>query len=396
MAFLWTAYLLVQWITLSSILILLNKHLLSSAGFDLPVTLVLMHMCFASLCSAIWRWCGWISVPKLTYVEYLVRFAPVGLCFAVSLSLGNAAYLYISVAFVQMLKASTPVATLVFSFCFGLERPSCRLFAYILLVSCGIFVSCVSQVHPSVPGVVLQLSAIGAEAVRLCLVNILLTSRGLKLSPIASLYLIAPICAACLLPLWALFEAPRLAHRGLDAFRVVGPLVFAANLSLAFVLNLATMALIKHTSALTLNVAGVVKDLLLIGYSVAVSGARVGPMQFSGYAVAFVGVTAYSNHKRSLQAKAQALDAKAERILDGEDAQAMRQPLVSSHELDVDDDDDDGDDDDEGGTTLRMKPKSQSHDRLPGPAEMDQVLYDRRAAVRSPADRPLPPTPQRV
>ena len=35
------------------------------------------------------------------------------------------------------------------------------------------------------------------------------------------------------------------------------------------------MALIKHTSALTLNVAGVGKDLLLIGYSVVLSGARV-------------------------------------------------------------------------------------------------------------------------
>ena len=392
----WTAYLLVQWITLSSVLILLNKHLLSSAGFDLPVTLVLMHMSFASLCSAIWRWCGWISVPRLTYYDYCVRFVPVGLCFAVSLSLGNAAYLYISVAFVQMLKASTPVATLVMSFCFGLERPSCRLFAYILLVSCGIFISCVSQVHPSVPGVVLQLSAIGAEAVRLCLVNILLTSRGLKLSPIASLYLIAPLCAVCLLPMWALFEAPRLAHRGLDAFRVVGPLVFAANLSLAFTLNLATMALIKHTSALTLNVAGVVKDLLLIGYSIAVSGARVSPVQFSGYAMAFVGVTAYSNHKRSLQARAQELDAKAERILDGEDAKAMRQPLISSRDLEDDEGEGEEDDGEERGTTLRMKSQTKDMDRLPGPAEFDQVLYDRRSAVRSPADRPLPPTPQRV
>ena len=395
MPLLWTVYLLVQWIVLSSALILLNKHLLSTAGFNFPVTLVLMHMIFASLCSALWRWCGWISVPKLTYVDYGVRFVPVGICFAASLSLGNAAYLYISVAFVQMLKASTPVATLVVSFCFGLERPSYRLFAYILLVSSGIFVSCISQVHPSVPGVVLQLSAICAEAVRLCLVNSLLTSRGLRLSPIASLYLIAPICAACLLPPWALFEAPRLSHRGLEAFRAVGPLVFAANLCLAFVLNLATMALIKATSALTLNVAGVVKDLLLISYSVAISGAKVSPIQFTGYAVAFVGVTAYSNHKRSLQAQAHALDAKAERILDGEDANSMRQPLISSQELEKEVDEDDEDEEGGGaGTTLRMK--SQSHGRLPGPAELDQVLYDRRSAVRSPAERPLPPTPQRI
>ena len=41
------------------------------------------------------------------------------------------------------------------------------------------------------------------------------------------------------------------------------------------------MALIKHTSALTLNVAGVGKDLLLIGYSVVLSGARVSDLPAS-------------------------------------------------------------------------------------------------------------------
>ena len=90
----------------------------------------------------------------------------------------------------------------------------------------------------------------------------------------------------------------------------------------------------RHTSALTLNVAGVIKDLLLIGYSVVVSGvcerrldppahssaadlrgpsashasrpdtlsgqARVSASQYVGYAVAFVGVTAYSRHKHRL------------------------------------------------------------------------------------------------
>lgn len=79
-----------------------------------------------------------------------------------------------------------------------------------------------------------------------------------------------------------------------------------ASLCIAFLLNIATMALIKHTSALTLNVAGVGKDLLLIGYSVTLSGARVSAVQYFGYAVAFVGVTAYSRHKQRLQAQAQA------------------------------------------------------------------------------------------
>ena len=62
---LYTAYLLVQWISLSTVLILLNKHILSTAGFNFPVTLVLMHMSFCSLCALIWKLCGWITVPHL-------------------------------------------------------------------------------------------------------------------------------------------------------------------------------------------------------------------------------------------------------------------------------------------------------------------------------------------
>ena len=85
--------------------------------------------------------------------------------------------------------------------------------------------------------------------------------------------------------------------------RHVGGAVLLANASVAFFLNIATMALIKHTSALTLNVSGVFKDLGLILWSVVVSGAVVTNVQYVGYAVALAGVTAYSAYKRNLAAK---------------------------------------------------------------------------------------------
>ena len=217
------SYLLVQWIVLSSGLILLNKHILSEAGFDFPCTLVLLHMLFCTACACVWRLLDWVSVPLLGGPRaYCARFVPIGLCFAASLSLGNAAYLHISVAFVQMLKASTPVATLVVSFMLGLEQPSWRLTGLIVLISSGVGIACAAQVHPSVPGVLLQLGAIGCEAVRLCLVNLLLTLRGLRLSPVASVLLISPICALCLLPVWATLEAPRLLALGSAPWARVG------------------------------------------------------------------------------------------------------------------------------------------------------------------------------
>ena len=114
-----------------------------------------------------------------------------------------------------------------------------------------------------------------AEALRLGLVNLLLTSKGVKFSPIAFLYYVAPLCAAALLLPWLVTELPRLSHHNFRAVHRAGALTLLANASVAFLLNLATMALIKHTSALTLNVSGVFKDLLLIVYSVIVSGAVV-------------------------------------------------------------------------------------------------------------------------
>ena len=44
------------------------------------------------------------------------KIFPVAVCFAISLVLSNKSYIYLSVSFIQMLKATTPVAVLIFSY----------------------------------------------------------------------------------------------------------------------------------------------------------------------------------------------------------------------------------------------------------------------------------------
>ncbi|KAL1510812.1 hypothetical protein AB1Y20_007096 [Prymnesium parvum] len=293
------AYLIVQWIFFSSCIILFNKYLLDTAGFHFPLTLVLLHMVFISACTLLFRLAGWEDIPFVSWRDIGLRFVPVGICFALSLGLGNAAYLYISVAFIQMIKASTPVAVLLVSFALRLEKPNGTLVACILIISAGIFLACATQVELSSLGLALQMLAVIAEALRLGLVNLLLTSRGVRFTPVAFLYYAAPLCALALLAPWAVSELPQLSEHRFRAVRKVGCLTLLANASVAFILNLATMALIKHTSALTLNVSGVFKDLLLICYSVLVSGAVVRPVQYVGYAIAVLGVSWYSHHMRT-------------------------------------------------------------------------------------------------
>jgi hypothetical protein len=52
------------------------------------------------------------------------RIFPIAAFFATSLILANTAYIYLSVAYVQMIKASIPVITMFIMFCFKLEDPT--------------------------------------------------------------------------------------------------------------------------------------------------------------------------------------------------------------------------------------------------------------------------------
>jgi hypothetical protein len=86
--------------------------------------------------------------------------------------------------------------------------------------------------------------------------------------------------------------------------------VFGTNSLCAFALNLAVFLLVGKTSALTMNVAGVVKDWLLIAFSWTVIKDTVTPVNLAGYGIAFLGV-AYYNHAKLQGLKAREAERKA-------------------------------------------------------------------------------------
>eukprot|EP00958_Prasinococcus_capsulatus_P012245 scaffold1219_cov400-Prasinococcus_capsulatus_cf.AAC.2 len=75
------------------------------------------------------------------------------------------------------------------------------------------------------------------------------------------------------------------------------PVLFA-NGCVAFFLNIAVFLVIGRTSAVTMRVAGVVKDWSLICLSALLFGAKISWLTLSGYGVAFIGVTMYNIQKQ--------------------------------------------------------------------------------------------------
>ncbi|KAH9327222.1 hypothetical protein KI387_007400, partial [Taxus chinensis] len=150
-----------------------------------------------------------------------------------------------------MLKALMPVA--VYSIGVGLKKENFKsnTMANMIGISVEVAIAAYGEAKFNTWGVMLQLGAVGFEATRLVLIQILLTSKGITLNPITSLYYVAPCCLVFLTVPWLFVEFPLLKDNSTFHLDYV---VFGTNSVCAFALNLAVFLLIGKTSALTMNV----------------------------------------------------------------------------------------------------------------------------------------------
>ncbi|CAK9324381.1 unnamed protein product [Citrullus colocynthis] len=297
------AYLLL-YIALSSGQIFFNKWVLSSKeiNFPYPLALTLLHMIFSSILCFIL-----IKVFKILKIEegmsaemYATSVIPIGATFAMTLWLGNTAYLYISVAFAQMLKAIMPVAVFVLGVAAGLELMSCRMLLIMSVISFGVLVASYGEINISWIGVVYQMGGVVGEALRLIFMEILVKRKGLKLNPISIMYYVSPCSALCLLIPWIFLEKPKMEARESWNFP---PVILVLNSLCTFALNLSVFLVITHTSALTIRVAGVVKDWVVVLLSALLfADVKLTIINLFGYGIAIAGVVAYNNYKLKKEA----------------------------------------------------------------------------------------------
>jgi len=301
------------WIALSAAVILYNKWILAVHGFAFPISLTAGHMAASTLVAAALVKSGAVASPTIPRATYWRAVAPIGALFAGTLWLGNAAYLHLSVSFIQMLKALMPVAVYGVGCAAGLQAPSRGVAANMGAITAGVALASAGELAFSSTGVALQLASVCTEACRLTLVQLLLQRRGLHLNPVTTLYHVAPASLAALAGPWAALEAGPL-MAGIKAGTVpLNPAILLSNAAAAVALNLAVFLLIGRTSALTMNVAGVLKDWLLIGLSATLFGAPVSALNLGGYSVAFFGVLWYNASKLRAMAATAAAAASAEK-----------------------------------------------------------------------------------
>ena len=286
-------------IVLSALVILFNKYILTVFRFPFPVALTMIHMAFCSTFAfIIVRVLKWVPSSGLSRGKYFKTIVPTAGLFALSLWTSNTAYLYSSVAFIQMLKALMPVTVYTLVCVLGVENFSHGRMANMFVVALGVAISSFGELSFNMFGFCVQIIAIVAESCRIILVQIILGRENLKLNSITTLYYVSPACFVFLFIPFMLLEYREIAY-GYERTHTKqhSAAIMLANAVCAFALNAAMYLLIGKTSALSMNIAGVVKDSFLILLSSVLFEAPISSLQLVGFSVSATGVFYYNLSK---------------------------------------------------------------------------------------------------
>jgi drug/metabolite transporter (DMT)-like permease len=227
----------------------------------------------------------------VTLQFWLRNMVPIGAAQGLTFASTNAAYMYLTITFTQMLAAFTPTVTLVLLYLFGVETPTTKASMAVLTIGVGCALSSYGEGQFSLVGVAWRSLGIFSEAMRLVLTQHLLKNH--KLSIFESQYYLAPIGASFLL-VGALFNETGRAMK-LDALATMAahPMLFTASALLGVVASMLTFLVIKLTNSVTLKVINTARNAAFVLFTVMVLGEQASRLQVMGYLVSLAAFCMY-------------------------------------------------------------------------------------------------------
>jgi uncharacterized membrane protein YgcG len=213
---------------------------------------------FSSALSAVpFALSGVVSIKPLpSRRDVMDKILPTALFSAVTMFTGNYAYLYLSVAFIQILKALTPAMTLLLLILMGIERWSGLTFLSVIMIAIGTGVSAlIESATPSfhLIGFLSFMISSATEAGRVVWFQVAMGE--LHFNVFDTMLYLAPV-TGCLLGLMALLTEREgmMAPGGGFAKMWATPGLYAAALGMSCLVNLTTFIAIRQSSSLTFKV----------------------------------------------------------------------------------------------------------------------------------------------
>lgn len=311
-----TLFFILVWYTSSTCLTLYNKTLLGDnlGKFPAPLLMNTVHFAMQAILSkAITYFWSQRFKPTvaMSWRDYYIRVVPTALGTALDINLSNASLVFISVTFATMCKSASPIFLLLFAFAFKLENPSFKLLGIMLIISAGILLTVAKETEFEFWGFIFVMLAAVMSGFRWSMTQILLQKEvyGLK-DPITLMSYVAPVMAVATAVLslfldpWDEFRKNAYFDSSWHVLRSC--LLMFIGGTLAFFMVLTEYILVSATSAVTVTIAGVVKEAVTILVAVFYFHDSFTWLKGIGLVIIMVGVSLFNLYKyQKLQKKGQ-------------------------------------------------------------------------------------------
>jgi hypothetical protein len=286
-------------LTFSTITVVSNKHLIKDAGFGNPIFVSSCGTMFAFALSTILVHGKFVSVsePKMTFKEWFKVCVPVGFFSSITLACANIVYVYLSLSFVQMLKAFVPVVTYITHVFVGTDKYNSDFTVSLLAMVLGGMMCMNVSGKATVIGVCVMFGSHFAEAIRTVGAQWLLVNR--KFGVIESMYYFAPATVVFFIPLVVYFEGSSLQAPGISSIANKYWYLFVVSSSWGCLVNACGLGVVKNIGAVWFKGINNIKNILLLFFGILVYGDVVTVLQAFGYALSLAGFGRYTYVKNT-------------------------------------------------------------------------------------------------
>lgn len=275
----------------SAVLINCNSYIMER--FPFPVALVFFH-CFSSsvLAGMLFMACPSLF-PALSDADRKGHFdirstirllLPIALLFAVSLTLGNAAFIYSSVSFLQMMKEGNVVLVFAISLLFGVEKMSSRELFVLLFIIIATVATIKGELRFSDLGFQVQLACCFTESLKTVVQGVALANS--RLDPFSFILTMMPLCTLILGALMtvhlAIVNVPFVDLPQMHHFQGMGVLL-AFNALLSFACNIFIAFFMKYSTAMSFVVCNICKDIAIVAGSFIMTEDPISALQWVGF-----------------------------------------------------------------------------------------------------------------
>ncbi|KAL8133599.1 putative sugar phosphate/phosphate translocator At1g06470 isoform X2 [Apium graveolens] len=313
-----TLFFVLVWYTFSLFLTLYNKTLLGKDMGKFPAPLLMNTFHFgmqAILSKAItWIWSSRFQPPvTMSWKDYFIRVVPTAFGTALDINLSNASLVFVSVTFATMCKSASPIFLLLFAFAFRLESPSIKLLIIILVISVGILLTVAKETEFQFWGFIFVMLASVMSGFRWTMTQILLQKEvyGLK-NPLTLMSYVAPVMAVSTGILSLIFEPwddfSKNVYFNSSWHITRSSLLMLFGGTLAFFMVLTEYILVSVTSAVTVTIAGVVKEVVTISVAVFYFHDEFTWLKGFGLIIIMVGVSLFNWYKYQKLQKGESSD----------------------------------------------------------------------------------------